>query len=67
MPPGNARTKLPAKVIERVTAEACVAIAEKIQRSAAQVGDSAGSEAAQQVARIIKEELLNPTPERSRA
>ena len=66
MPPGNARTKMPAKVIERVTAEACVAIAEKIQRTAAQVGDSAGSEAAQRVARLIQEELLSPSPGRSR-
>ena len=33
MPPGNARTKLPVKVIERTTAEACLAIAHKVQQA----------------------------------
>jgi hypothetical protein len=65
MPPGNARTKQPAKVVERVTVEACIAIAEQIQRSREQAGDVAGSEAAQRVARLIQEELLAPVRESS--
>ncbi len=59
MPPGNARTKLPVKVIEKATAEACIAIAQKVQRSRQLMGDEAGSEAAQRVARFIQEELLD--------
>ncbi len=58
MPPGNARTKLPVKVIEKSTAEACIAIAQKVQQARELVGDAAGSEAARQVARGIAEELL---------
>jgi hypothetical protein len=59
MPPGNARTKFPVKVIEKVTAEACIAIARKIQRSRQMAGDVSGSEAAQRVATVIQEELLD--------
>lgn len=58
MPPGNARTKLPVKVIEKTTAEACLAIAQKVQRSRELAGDDAGAEAARQVARVIEEEVL---------
>lgn len=58
MPPGNARTKQPVKVIERTTAEACIAIAQQVQRSRQLAGDEAGSEAARQVARVIEQELL---------
>ncbi|NWJ42292.1 MAG: hypothetical protein HXX12_15120 [Geothrix sp.] len=58
MPPGNARTKLPVKVIERATAEACLAIAQKVQHARELAGDEAGSEAARQVARVIAEEVL---------
>lgn len=59
MPPGNARPKLPVKVIEKTTAEACLAIAQKVQRSRELAGDEAGSEAALRVARSIQEELLD--------
>lgn len=59
MPPGNARTKIPVKVIEKLTAEACIAIARKVERSSQMAGDRAGSEAAQRVAAIIREELLD--------
>lgn len=59
MPPGNARTKQPVKVIEKTTAEACIAIAQQVQRSRQLVGDEAGSEAALRVARTIQEELLD--------
>jgi hypothetical protein len=58
MPPGNTRFKPPAKVIEKATAEACVAIARKVQRAKQLAGDATGSEAACQVARCIEEELL---------
>ena len=58
MPPGNARAKLPVRVIERTTAEACLAIAQKVQRAREMEGDEAGSAAARQVARVIEEELL---------
>lgn len=58
MPPGNARTKLPVKVVEKTTVEACLAIARKVQQARELAGDQAGSEAARQVARVIEEELL---------
>jgi hypothetical protein len=46
------------KVIEKVTVEACIAIARKVQRARQLAGDGSGSEAAAQVARLIEEELL---------
>ncbi len=58
MPPGNARTNLPVRVVEKTTVEACIAIAQKVQRARELAGDEAGSEAARQVARVIGEELL---------
>jgi len=58
MPPGNTRSKPPVKVIEKVTAEACVAIAMKVQQSRQRSGDETGSEAARLVARLIEAELL---------
>ncbi|GLH72063.1 hypothetical protein GETHLI_05650 [Geothrix limicola] len=58
MPPGNQRTKIPAKVIEKATAEACVAIAHRVARVHFQGNDPLGSKAAEQVARFIEEELL---------
>ena len=58
MPPGNTCSKPPAKVIEKVTVEACLAIARKVQRERQLSGDETGSEAACQVARSIEDELL---------
>lgn len=58
MPPGNTRFKVPTKVIEKATAEACVAIARRVQQAKQLAGDETGSEAASQVARSIEEELL---------
>ena len=58
MPPGNARARMPVKVVERTTVEACIAIARSIQEACQQAGDAAGSQAAQGVARRLKEELL---------
>lgn len=58
MPPGNARHKPSAKVTERMTALACIEIAQKIQRSRMLAGDQAGSDAARLVAAFIREDLL---------
>ena len=58
MPPGNTRAKAPAKVIERRSVEACLAIAQRVQRSRANSGDDAGALAAGQVAALIQAELL---------
>jgi hypothetical protein len=59
MPPGKTCTKAPAKVIERATAEACIAIARKIQDAQHLSGNEAGSSAARQVAKSIEQELLS--------
>lgn len=58
MPPGNLRSKIPVKVIEKTTAEACLAIAQSVQHTRHLAGDAAGSEAALKVALIIQEEFL---------
>ncbi len=58
MPPGITCAKPPAKVLERVTVEACLAIARRVQHTQQCSGDLAGSEVASQVARLIAEELL---------
>jgi hypothetical protein len=60
MPAGNTLIRPPAKVIEKVTAQACIAIAQKIQRSLSLSGDTTGSDAARQVAHLIQQELLEP-------
>jgi hypothetical protein len=62
MPPGNTRTQKPAKVIERVTAEACVAIAQRVAQTHGLAEDRNGWIAASQVARFIEEELLGRGP-----
>jgi len=66
MPPGNVRTQMPVKVIEKVTAEACIAIARQVQLSRQAAGDAAGSEAARRVAAVIQEELLDAARRASR-
>lgn len=58
MPPGNVRTKPTTKVIERATAEACLAIAQRVEDTRRLAGDAAGAEAAHEVAESIREELL---------
>lgn len=58
MPPGNTHAKAPAKVVEKVTVEACIAIAQRVQRARHVSGDEAGSEAAGQIAEVIRAELL---------
>jgi len=58
MPPGNTHFRPPARVIEKTTAGACMAIAQRIERDRLQSGDTAGAEAARQVARSIEAELL---------
>ena len=59
MPPGNVKTHPPTRVIERTTAQTCLAIARRIEQSRHLAGDASGSEAAQQVAEAIQRELLN--------
>jgi hypothetical protein len=58
MPPGNTRAKAPAKVIEKRSVEACLAIARRVQRSRERSGDAPGATAAGQVAALIQAELL---------
>lgn len=58
MPPGNTRPRPAAKVIERTTAEACLAIAQQVQLAHQQTGDAAGSLAAAQIADSIRRDLL---------
>jgi hypothetical protein len=58
MPPGNTRFKPPAKILERATAGTCLAIAHRIERDRRLCGDTAGAEAAHQVAESIEAELL---------
>lgn len=58
MPPGNTRPRPSAKVIERTTAEACLAIAQEVQRVHQETGDAAGSQAASQIAESIRRDLL---------
>lgn len=53
----------PAKVIERATAEACVAIAQRVAHTHCLAEDRSGWSAATQVARSIEEELLGRRPE----
>ena len=62
MPPGNTRTQKPVKVIERNTAKACVAIAQRVARNHDLAEDRNGWAAAIQVARSIEEELLGQAP-----
>jgi hypothetical protein len=58
MPPGTLCPKPPTKVVEKVTAEACLAIARRIQSARRQAGDAQGSEAARLVAESIRAEVL---------
>ncbi len=58
MPPGITRTQPPVKVAERATAEACLAIAQRVARAHYLADDRIGWSAAAQVARSIEEELL---------
>ena len=62
MPPGNTRTQKPTKVIERATAEACIAIAQRVAHTHCLAEDRNGWTAATQVARFIEEELLGRAP-----
>ena len=58
MPPGNLRLKPQPRLIERVTAEACVAIAHRIQSDLQAQGDEPGAGVAQEIAEAIHQELL---------
>ena len=63
MPIGNVRTQKPGKAIEMTTAEACIAIAQRVARTRYLADDRNGWSAATQVARFIEEELLGRTPQ----
>ncbi len=58
MPPGNLRPKPQPRLIERVTAEACLAIAHRIQGDLQAQGDEPGAGIALEVAEAIRKELL---------
>jgi hypothetical protein len=58
MPPGNVRTKPTTKVIERATAEACLAIARRVEATHRMAGDASGASAVHEVAESIREGLL---------
>ena len=58
MPPGNVKNRPPVRVIEKTTAEACLVIAARVEQAHRSEGDLPGSEAARQVAEIIKREIL---------
>ncbi len=63
MPPGNLRPKAPNRILERVTAEACLAIARQVQAAHDRSGDGAGARAAGQIVEAIQHELLlDPGP-----
>ncbi len=61
MPRGNTRTQMPGKAIEPATAEACIAIAQRVARAHYLADDRIGGAAAAQVSRFIEEELLGRT------
>lgn len=58
MPPGNLRPKPHPRLIERVTAEACLAIAHRIQGDLQAQGDEPGAGIAQEISDAIRRELL---------
>ena len=58
MPQGNAHVPTGGKAVERTTAEACLAIAQRVARAHYLADDRIGWSAAAQVARCIEEELL---------
>jgi hypothetical protein len=63
MPAGSTHTQTPAKVIEKATAEACLAIARRVARTHCLAEDRSGWSAASEVARFIEEELLGRLPQ----
>ncbi|MDR3684590.1 MAG: hypothetical protein P4L11_12765 [Geothrix sp.] len=63
MPSGHVRTQKPGKMVETATAEACIAIAQRVARTRSLADDQSGWSAATQVARFIEEELLGRAPQ----
>ena len=63
MPIGNVHIQKPGKATEMATAEACIAIAQRVARTRYLADDMNGWSAATQVARFIEEELLGRTPQ----
>jgi len=66
MPPGITLAKPPSRVLERMTAEACQAIARRVQEACHCSGDVAGSEVANHIAQVIQEEILGSIRSESR-
>jgi hypothetical protein len=60
MPPGNSRIQKSTKVLERMTAEACIAIARRVVQAHELAADRSGASAADQVAQLIETEVLAP-------
>ncbi len=58
MPPGASCPKPPVKVVERQTAEVCLAIARRVGQRHREGGDAQGSQAADEIIRAIQAELL---------
>ena len=63
MATGHVHATKPSKVKEVATAEACIAIAQRVARTRFLADDHHGWSAATQVARFIEEELLGRSPQ----
>jgi len=62
MPPGHARPRPSANLMERRTALECIEVASKVQLARLRVGDQAGAHAARLVAKLIREDVLDERP-----
>lgn len=60
MPAGTTCPRPPVKVVEKATVQACISIARKVQEARRRAGDTAGSDVARLIARLMEEELLEP-------
>ena len=63
MPHGNSFPHMSSKAVELATAEACIAIAQRVARAHFLADDRSGGTAAAQVARFIEEELIGRAPQ----
>ena len=58
MPPGNTRPRPTHRVLERHTAEACLAIAQSVQADCQAQGDQTGMAAALRIIESIRSDLI---------
>jgi hypothetical protein len=58
MPPGLTRPKPTSRVLERTTAETCLAISKRVEAACQREGDWAGMAAAQRITELIQREVL---------